>query len=111
MAVVRKIRSPKAMGEEWPLPGMGVFQAMLSELLQWRGRLASVLWPLSWGPRHMGHSSAIAGIEQSSSSRDSNRFMRHFIPTKMEFVRKERHDRSVPPVHGQPIWRSDQNAR
>src|SRR5438105_2463241 len=48
------MRSFQTIGDEWPLPGMGVFQVMLSVLVQCRGRAGEGERPSLWGPRHMG---------------------------------------------------------
>ena len=49
-------RSPKTMGEEWPLPGMATFQAMLSVALHLVGATASSDRPSPCGPRQAGQS-------------------------------------------------------
>src|SRR5262245_7145906 len=48
------------MGEAWPNPGSGVFQATLLVLLQWMGTSVSKLVPSSREPRQVGQFSAWA---------------------------------------------------
>jgi len=61
MAVAMKILSFQTTGDEVPLPGMGIFQAMLTPSLQFRGGFALGLYPVARGPRHWGHAS-VAGV-------------------------------------------------
>src|SRR5262245_6977210 len=67
--LVRKTRSPCTIGEEWPTPGTGAFQATLSAALHLRGKFFSDEWPSRRGPRHMGQSSA---WREAGSARRSN---------------------------------------
>src|SRR5687767_6591793 len=57
-AEVRKTESFQTMGEDWPAPGMGVFQAMLLVDDQVVGALFSLLMPSPRGPRNCGQFSA-----------------------------------------------------
>src|SRR5258706_720199 len=58
MAVSRKIRSPHTIGDEWPRPGISVFQTTLLVALQWTGTFDSTLDPSPRGPRQHGQFSA-----------------------------------------------------
>src|SRR5690606_17907327 len=66
---VRKMRSPQTTGEEWPVPGMAVFQVTFSVSDHFRGKPFSALVPSPRGPRQAGQFSArAAGREASSQS-------------------------------------------
>src|SRR5262245_21992762 len=52
-AEVRKIRSPQTIGDDWPIPVSGVFQATDSAL-HLSGRFVSVECPSPRGPRQRG---------------------------------------------------------
>jgi hypothetical protein len=58
--VVTKTRSPQTTGDEWPFPGIGIFQATFSVPLQRVGTSVSAERPSPCGPRHMGQSAAVA---------------------------------------------------
>src|SRR5947209_4862235 len=51
---VRKTLSPQRMGDDQPLPGMGVFQATFLVVLQVSGRLAPSPTPAACLPRNCG---------------------------------------------------------
>src|SRR5215470_12416845 len=51
-AVVRKIRSPQTIGEEWPRPGMAVFHFTFCVGVHTVGRPVSGEMPWLSGPRH-----------------------------------------------------------
>src|SRR5207248_2071232 len=79
MQLVTKTRSPLTIGEEWPLPGISVFQRRFSPLsapLNFRGTPFSVEVPSPRGPRQPGHSSAqTAVVRQSAKAREKDRIM------------------------------------
>src|SRR5260221_12678003 len=61
--VVRNTRSPWTIGDEWPTPGISVFQAIFSVADQWIGNAVfSSETPSRRAPRHMGQSSAKSGV-------------------------------------------------
>src|SRR5262249_23501858 len=60
IAVVRKIRSPQTIGEEWHRPGIAVFHFTFSVGLHLVGRPVSGETPWLSGPRHCAH---FAGID------------------------------------------------
>lgn len=66
--VERKMRSLITMGEEWPLPGMEVFQRMFSVLFHLRGRFFSEEMPSPLGPRQAGHSSAKRKLDKDKNA-------------------------------------------
>src|SRR5262245_45247750 len=57
--MVTNPRSPATIGDERPLPGNGVFQAIFSVGDQRRGAIDSWLIPSPRGPRQPGQSSAL----------------------------------------------------
>src|SRR5947209_7008861 len=64
------MRSPQMMGEEWPLPGMGHFQATFSVSDQRSGNGPdSAETPSRRGPRHIGQGSALAGARRNKPIR------------------------------------------
>src|SRR5947199_207897 len=66
-AEVRKIRSPQMIGEDWPLPGSGVFHT--TDLASQRtGKLNSEVWPSPFGPRQLGQLAASVDVEQATST-------------------------------------------
>ncbi len=66
-------RSPKTMGELWPLPGRGVVHAIFSVLLHRSGTPVSSLLPSPRGPRQPGQSAAAAnGANERSQARNAN---------------------------------------
>src|SRR5262249_697696 len=67
--VVTNTRSPQTMGDECPLPGMGVFQRIFSVLLQRRGTLVSSDVPSPRGPRQPGQFSARVGAGMQRKAR------------------------------------------
>src|SRR5947209_1603402 len=65
MHEVTKTRSPQTTGDEWPLPGISVFQRRFSPLsapLNFRGTPFSAEVPSPRGPRQPGHSSAQTAV-------------------------------------------------
>src|SRR5881397_1956228 len=64
------------MGEEWPLPGNGIFQRTLLVSLQRIGGLACGATPFANGPRHCGQlfeSAALSQAAPPSASADTAR--------------------------------------
>src|SRR5687767_4879511 len=59
MAVVRKMRLPQTIGDEWLRPAIGVFHLMFWFGLQVAGRFFSVETPAPAGPRHCGQLAAL----------------------------------------------------
>src|SRR5260370_20058919 len=59
-AVCRNRRLPQTIGDEWPLPGMLIFQRMFSLSLHWTGTSLSAAVPVPLGPRNRDHSAAPA---------------------------------------------------
>jgi hypothetical protein len=64
------------MGEEWPLPGMEVFQRMFSVLPHLSGRFFSVEIPSPLGPRQAGHSSANKKLDKEKNAVKKRMFRR-----------------------------------
>ena len=54
MAVVRNMRSPQTIGDEWARPGIGVFHAMPDVGVQATGSALSSETPLESAPRQPG---------------------------------------------------------
>jgi hypothetical protein len=55
VAVVIQIRSPSTIGDDQPLPWIGVFQRTFSASLHFSGSPVAVDTPLPSGPRNWGH--------------------------------------------------------
>ena len=83
MAVVRKILSPKTMGEEWPLPGMGAFRQCF-RICSIAGDAGFTAVAVAGGPRHMGHSSAHRHRMHAQQQKQP-----HNIPHATVYTRRE----------------------
>src|SRR5262249_22696575 len=70
--LVTNTRSPQTTGDEWPIPGMGVFQRTFSSLPHFSGTFVSADVPSPRGPRQPGHSSADSGIAQKVQRKGSS---------------------------------------
>src|SRR5436305_4869303 len=68
-AVVRKMRSPQTTGQEWPRPGIGVFQRTLVPAFtsQVTGGFCPSATPVAFGPRNDGQFSGAATVPEPSS--------------------------------------------
>src|SRR6266478_3997606 len=79
IAVVKKMRFPHTIGEEWPSPGIGVFQRMFFVGLHSSGRFFSVEMPLPEGPRHCGQSAARPGTVKITTASSILIGINHFL--------------------------------
>src|SRR5262245_9098715 len=66
--VVRKIRLPETIGDEWPRPGIAIFQRTFLESLHSSGRSFSAEIAAAPGPRHCGQSPARAKATRRQES-------------------------------------------
>src|SRR6185369_1915370 len=73
--VVTKIRSPQTTGDEWPLPGSGIFQRTFSVALHLTGKPVSSDVPSRLGPRQPDHSSGPAWASVPSARRRTKTLM------------------------------------
>src|SRR5579871_195492 len=71
-AVVRKMRSPHTMGEEWPRPGTLAFHAICSSSLQCNGASPRAI-PSSFGPRQWGQSASPARAADAQTTNANKR--------------------------------------
>src|SRR5689334_18965813 len=85
-AAVTYTASPKTTGEEWALPGSGVFHRMSFVSLQCSGGVANGATPVASGPRHCGqYRSAFAPESLPESS--ANAVAAHNQPTKRRWCK------------------------
>src|SRR5262245_44618099 len=67
MEVVRNILLPQTIGDECPLPGIGVFHWTFLELLQWVGNPFSSDIPWLPGPLNCGQLEPAVGLDPASA--------------------------------------------
>src|SRR5579872_2881668 len=94
MTEVTKMRSPQTTGEDQPVPGMSVFQATFSVVLQVSGSLGFSVTPVDSGPRNWGHWSIVAA--DRDTAKDS---VRRLLVIGRDYSTWERRS---------PDWRLDQ---